>query len=240
MANNEALTLGNTIFIKKGLLNKDDLSAMITFFNNLRSDLNSKGNINGINLAVNFQGKHSNYVRLFKIRNGNLLGELHPLNAATNLPTLTSRELEKLSSKSEVYVISNNKSYDTKGLQKNLAEKGVALKKLNEFSPPPKIYSLEIKTHDGSSKKYEKIDLAEVKKQLEVNNINCGLAEVCVQSNPNVDLTLECKIGENSASVKISTEASIEFTMKSSDGNSSSISFDKEGKVKITNSYEQK
>jgi hypothetical protein len=240
MTNNEALTLGNTIFIKKGLLNKDDLSAIITFFNNLRSDLKSKGNINDIKLAVNFKGKRSNYAGLFKIRNGNLVGELHPLNATANFTTLTSKDLAKLSPKGEVYVISNNKSYDTKGLQKNLAEKGVTLKKLKEFSPPSKIYSLEIKTHGGSSKKYEKIDLAEVKKQLEDNNINCGLAEVCVQSNPNVDFTLECKVGENSVSVKISTEASIEFTLKSSDGSSNSISFDKEGKMKITSSYEQK
>lgn len=130
LRNSDGLTLGNTIFMKKGALIIEDLSEMIPFFDGLPKDLRGKG-IKEIDLAIYFQNKQSRYAGLFKIKNGNLIGELQRLGAKSSFSNFLVKSTQKNKTITEVYMVSNIK-IDVLALQKNMVRKEVVLKKLED------------------------------------------------------------------------------------------------------------
>lgn len=232
-----SLPLGNIIFARKGLIVSDALPELIKFFNNFHASLKAKGIVNGMCFAVHFSSVYGDYGGIFRVINGNINGELKKLTPSLDLPTMLLSDNFFLDIPTNEIYLATNKKYSSEALASGLARKGILLKSMIEYSPPAKTYALTIIGPRGAKSSYANISFLEVGNILAQRNIKCGVSEACVSADQIMGITFSCKAGDDALSVTISTDATLEFNLKTN-GKSSNLSFDQDGRLKITSSFE--
>jgi hypothetical protein len=128
LEHNDDLTFGNMVFAKKGLIAQGDLSTVIRIINSLWETLKSSSKFKGAgSIVLHCRGERTSYIGLFRIKNGNLTGELSNLESTDNVSALFKREISATKTPGESHVYSNTESASFTKLKAELVKEGISL-----------------------------------------------------------------------------------------------------------------